>query len=234
MEKKYALVTGTTGGIGGALADLLLECGYEVLAPVRSVDKAKEYFGDKIGVHIEKVDLESQESVNEYLKSLLSRKMIPCLSMLTAGTFKWDSSYGFPSKEENEQKSIIELKKINCGTKETFVNGFRQIFPQEMLLTMDLLLVGSQAANFSESDFRRRNEEGYVQSMKAVKALGIWTESLGIFKSVSIDEPGLIDTPMARQEFNKDTIGEDPDWSKVVSPENNAAVVLAKIGYLQK
>ncbi len=96
-----------------------------------------------------------------------------------------------------------------------------------LLKNTEVILISSHAAHFDIDHSWRKNEEGYVIAMSEASALGTKWQASGIFKRFILEEPGLIDTLMARTEFTKETIGEDPDWDTIMKPREYAETVLS-------
>lgn len=227
---KTALVTGATGGIGGAIARRLLEEGYEVYAPVRDIPKAEKQFGLQASIGFSECELINEESVDKYIGTLVNKGVEFDLVFLAAGGFEWD--YSFPGDDiEIKQKNAIQsLILKNYVTKETVVDALIKHYGK--LSETILVLISSQAAHFAESDPRRKNEEGYVQSMQRVSSFGSFLKEHGRFRDVIVEEPPLVNTDGVRGKFTAKTIGNDPDWKnpeQVLQPDSYAAGLLSKI-----
>lgn len=238
------IVVGATGGIGEEFTKILArEAVRPVICLVRRLEDARKLFADFPTVEpVYCADLTDQEVVDACISDLASKGYVPVRVFLAAGSFKWDND----SRKQN-YPSVAEiadmLDKANFMTKDTVQKALKKVFPTD-IKGMTVLFLGSQAANFAEDDERRVNrttgfkEEGYVISMQKVARLAhTLQEQVGKedgFGRVILEEPGLIDTPMAREEFTPETIGNQIDWSTVVSPENYAKLVFAQHNLYQK
>jgi NAD(P)-dependent dehydrogenase (short-subunit alcohol dehydrogenase family) len=230
MEKqKIALVTGVTGGIGGAFAKFLIGLGYLIFAPVRNEAKALEIFGDNPSVTFEECDLENDEAVLKYIQNVAKEGIVFDLVILAAGQFKWDNEFIGADMEEKEKNAKDELTKANLLTKATFIYALQTVY-NDRLHETEIWLISSQAADFAENDPKRLNvetgykQEGYIYNMyKIAYELGPKLTEQGMYKRVVVLKPDLIDTPGARKEFSKKTIGFDPDWPNIQSSDEYVA-----------
>jgi NAD(P)-dependent dehydrogenase (short-subunit alcohol dehydrogenase family) len=232
-NKVIDIVIGATGGIGeGFVRHLAEENRNPVSCPVRRLEDAQKMFEGLPVIPMYCQDLSQQEHVDAYIKSLAGQGYIPNRIFLAAGSFKWDNDSrveNYPSPAEIADM----LYRANCLTKKTVIDALKKYYPDTTRL-MTVVIVGSQAANFAETDERRINratgfkEEGYIASMQKVAELYHQLEREGDFGRVILEEPGIIDTPMARTEFVPETIGTQINWFNEVSPENYTRLVLVK------
>ncbi len=206
--EKTGIITGASGGIGGAFAKYFLEKNYKIYAPVRDTLRVSKNIAGHQLLRSFKADITSKKAMCEALKKT---KSIPTVVVLSAGTFAWDTE--FP----NQAKAIKQLTAINTTSKKTFVTALVKTYGKKLDETT-LIMMGSHARTFLKSDPRRKNEEGYVQSMLGLYYFGKELRKKKIFKEVIVFEPGLIDTPLARKKFTKETIGETPNWKEVPTP----------------
>jgi NADP-dependent 3-hydroxy acid dehydrogenase YdfG len=209
--KKIALITGATGGIGSAFADLFLEHEYRLILPVRSMQKLGR-FGENKNVIAKAVYLESVSSCVSFLKEVYDAGLVPDVVVLSAGRFAWDHEFA------NEESAIEELYRANVVTKECVLEALKEVFGSSLSLST-VVIISSHAAHFAVDHPFRKGEEGYVRSMQVVSALAHKLQSEGVFQRVVLEEPGRIGTESAKNSFTAQTIGEDPDWGKEISPE---------------
>lgn len=213
INKKTAIIFGITGGIGGAIGRLLLEEGWQVLGVARNPEKLAKINQDFPEIVTLSSDLKSEEETFVLWKVILKNTENVDLIVMAAGNISVDSKFPGESKEEREANSIIGLTNDNFLTKIRIDKSFQNLFdPKETVL----VVISSHAAYFAPTDPKRENEEGYVVSMKLVSR---WAKNLaksGIYKSVILEEPGLINTKKVFESLNKETIGVDlnPDDGK--------------------
>jgi len=220
IMNKTALITGATGGIGGAFAKLLDQHGYELILPVRNILKLAGFSGKFFA---KEFDLENLNSFESFLREVKSVRNHIDLVVLSAGRFAWDNEF------ESEDLAIEQLDKANFQTKKVAVEALKKVFGDTLNQTT-IVIISSHAAYFDQNHPFRVGEEGYVRSMVKVSELAQDLQKQGIFNNVVLEEPGRIGTESAKKSFNSETIGEDPDWQKEISPSDYVESVISKIG----
>lgn len=235
METKKVLVGGATGSAGFAIAQEYLKRGYDIYAMVRDIKKAKEMFkvdGKRdLRVYLyDGFDLEDSSSVNQFISTMSAVDVYFDAVVLAAGSFEWDNDKRIENPKTAEQVAN-DLMNANFKTKVAVVDSFKKL-PRKLSKKTKVGLIGSHAANFTEDDPRRLNlktgykEEGYIASMQAVAKLAKDLQKEGIFAGVYLFEPGLLNNPLGHNQFNKETIGEDPNWDELPTPEDFAYEVV--------
>lgn len=217
MNKKTILITGASGGIGGAVAWKFLRKGWNVIALVRDLKKNEtQELMKHPGATVVKCDLESYESIDMHIGMLVRDGVTFDRVFLGAGTFLWDD--GFPGGEKTREEVAVLLYLANVMTKLTVLAALRTHCDTSKI---DIHIVSSHAARF-DKDHAFRNgkykEEEYVEKMLAVSTLAESLQAERVFASVTLLEPGLINTDMAKNAFTPDRVGPI-DWSTVDTPE---------------
>ncbi|MEN9582446.1 MAG: short chain dehydrogenase [Candidatus Parcubacteria bacterium] len=212
MKNKNVLLTGATGGIGSAIAKLLMLLGYTIYAPIRNLEKAKLIFGENPNIHFSLVSIESHVDTKSYISGLYKQGIVFDLVILAAGDFVWDAKFPGQTDDEKKQNAIDRLMVVNYVTSETVIEALLEECTN--LSEVTLVIISSQAANFEESHPKRVGEEGYVVSKAKLSALGKRLKESKKFFEVLIEEPALVGTQKAKDEFTTDTIGATPDWEK--------------------
>ncbi len=229
-QQKFALVTGASSGIGKAIAIALAKEGYYVFLGGRNVERLQESLeaigGENHGEYFTG-DLTDPIALSKINDTVTAKTNTLHVLVNAAGMFRWDDSFG-----GGDGEAIDRLSDVNFNTKVALWNALK---PLVISAGQDgvVINISSQAANFTKDDPRRKNEEGYVTSMRMVSdwSAGPLTEEVKKAGThIILLEPGLIDTPLARKNFTAETIGEDPDWAQVPTPEQYAQEnVLTKI-----
>jgi|GEM_PF-2302720 len=217
MEKKYILLTGATGGIGSAIAKLLMFLGYTIYAPVRDMDRAKGIYGDDERIICTLVSIENAKDTHNYIFGLHKQGIVFDFVILAAGKFIWDDKFEGNTPEEKQKNAIEKMMVINYVTSETVINALLSVYHDKSGITLaktTLVIISSQAARFEVGHPFRVNEEGYVVSKTKLSAFGRDVAALEKFFSVVIQEPGRVGTESAKESFNAKTIGADLDWEK--------------------
>ncbi|HRH30502.1 MAG TPA: NAD-dependent epimerase/dehydratase family protein [Candidatus Paceibacterota bacterium] len=235
METKKVLVGGATGSAGFAIAQEYLKRGYDIYAMVRDIKKAEEMFkvdGKRdLRVYLyDGFDLEDSNSVNVFISNMSDVDVYFDAVDLAAGSFEWDNDRRIENPKTAEQVANY-LMNANFKTKVSVIESLKKL-PKNINKKTKVGLIGSHAANFAEDDPRRLNlktgykEEGYIASMQAVAKLAKDLQKEGIFAGVYLFEPGLINSPLAHKQFNEITIGENPPWDELPTPEDFAYEVV--------
>ncbi len=216
LMKKTILITGATGGIGGAAVRFFLQHGWHVIAPVRSLSKLEAQELMKLpGVQVILCDVEQAEAVDRMITSLKNDEVHIDRVFLAAGIFLWDD--GFPGTELGFEEVERIVHAANLMTKENVINGLRNLYGSD-LAGIDIDIIGSHAADFRVGHPFRPGETIYADKMLDVRLWGIGLRDQGYYHTVTIHEPGLIDTLMARAAFTLDRV-PDIDWSTTKTPE---------------
>ncbi len=213
MNKKTILVTGATGGIGGAAARYLVSQGHTVIAPVRSLSKPEAQALLKIsGIHVLLCDVENRQQTRELFQELKNDKYPIDRVFLAAGVFLWDDGFPGPILPFDEVQSLVD--RANYVTKENIVDAVAEFYDTSRIM---LEIVGSHAADFIEGHPFRKGETIYADTMLAVRNYAHELNTSNRWGSVVLYEPGLIDTSMARAAFTPER-APDIDWSKAIKP----------------
>ena len=102
-QKKLAVVTGASSGIGAATALVLAENGYQVIAGARRLDRLQELSSKNSAIEICQLDVTEQASVDEFVKHINGRD-IDVLINNAGGAF--DSASVLDSDPEIWKKSF--------------------------------------------------------------------------------------------------------------------------------
>lgn len=195
---KTALVTGPTGGIGGAVTRLFMSNGYQIQALVRSLSKAKEQYGDDNRIRFSDLSMENEATAQQYAQELFQTGIQLDVIFLAAGDMKKDDHEMFAGSVE---ESKAYNNQANFIIKKNLLEAIIAVYPREMLRHTIVVLLSSQAANFHVGHPFRVNEEGYVYSTRNLSDYGMDLKTRGIFKEVYILEPSLIESNLSRREF---------------------------------
>lgn len=229
MNKKVALITGATGDIGGACARLLLSLGWDVYAPIRSMNKNAKAL-QLLGVNIAIVDQDSVEAVRLYIRSLCEDGIVPTLIILAAGGWGPNREfydYQFPGAtiKEQQENAILGHTASSVTTKEAILKSLVWVYSDEEVKTMTLVAVGSHAATFSHEEALGFHEVGYVESMRRLEVC--IKHFAGFFKKAFVDRAALVRTTLTKT--NLTNVLED-QTREVKEPDEYAQELISKTG----
>lgn len=204
--QKTALITGSTGDIGGVFTEVLYENGYTLYLPVRDIKKLQEKFpyftADRVKAEIR--DLTSFDDIHAYISNLDSSNVLFDGIILSAGGRAgkkfWDSDFEGDTSELQQAHAINTMREVNVRTKETFITALREIYTGKLSQTV-LIPLGSHAADFYSGHPFRVNEEGYVRAMQDVRSLSKEVEASGSYKKVLLVEPGQVEGDFVKEVF---------------------------------
>lgn len=227
---KTIFVTGASGGIGGAVALLFQKNGWNVHVFLRSLDK-EETKGLIALPHVfaHKSNPEYKDEMVVAFSELAKKDIIPSIVFHSAGTFLWDDGYPGPKLPFDEVKDM--LFRSNVQTKVSTVEALREVYHAH-LLGIQQFFVGSHASSFAPDGPERTGkytEEAYVEPMQKVAQYGKTLTEEKQWGDITVLEPGLIDTHMARKAFTLERIGREPDWAHAPSPESYADTIFPSI-----
>lgn len=227
---KTIFITGASGGVGGAIARLFQSNGWNIHVFLRSLGKKEtQELMHLSNVFAHESNPENKDEMVSTFQTLLQRGIIPSIVFHSAGTFMWDDGYPGSQIPLDEVKDI--LFRSNVQTKISTVEALREVY-FDHLLDIEQFFVGSHAANFALDGPERTGkytEEAYVEAMQKVAQYGKALIEEKQWGDITVLEPGLIDTHMARKAFTLERIGREPDWSHAPSPETYADSIFPRI-----
>lgn len=211
MNKKIALITGGTGGIGGACVRYLSKKGWIVYVPVRSMNENAKKLERLPGVIVTIVDQDSVEAVRLYIRSLYEEGVIPTLIILAAGGWGpnrefYDHQFPGATIKEQQRQAIAGHTASSVTTKETVLKSLVWVYSDEEVKTMTLVAIGSHAAAFSNEEALHYEEVGYVEAMRLLEVL--IRKFAGFFKHAFVDRAGLVRTTLTKT--NLSSVLDDP------------------------
>lgn len=223
---KNIIITGGSGGIGGAVAHRFLEHGWHIHLLLRSLESDEiQQLMKRPNVSVYKSDPENKEITLSTIQSIKNSGIVPDFVFHSAGTFMWDDGYPGPKRSSFEVKEI--LFKANVKTKESVVSAIESVY-ENSLSAIEQAFIGSHAANFAPDGPERAGkykEEGYVDVTFIVQKMAHNIESSGKYRSIFLFEPGLVNTKMAQEAFPEERIGFKIDWSTVPTPTQYSEII---------
>ena len=201
-KKKYALITGTTSGIGLETTKNLLSKGYEVIGTSRSTEKeqsAAEYLGKKV-IFI-RANLDSQKDIRhlaEKTKEIVGNKGLDVL-INNAGTFY--SHYSLSSEGVEKQFAVNTIAP----------------FLLSLLLYKDLKKASGRIINVNSNshyntkvkwkDIQLSKHYGQLKAYKQTKLLSVMVSREFNKRSNDVRtymaDPGLVNTEMGFKNTSK-------------------------------
>ena len=202
--KGIALVTGATGGIGGALTRLLHNLDWEIYAPVRNLKTAGKLL-ELPNVHVVEVDFTNQKNLNDYVLELSKKVAVIDFVALTSGGRGangefLDSEFPGETEEQKVANAIAGHTEASVNTKRRILEALVSVYGQSLKQTV-LATIGSHAESFSDELTERYKEFGYRASMIGVDVLA--KEYEPFFRSMFIDKPGLVRTSLTEEKLSE-------------------------------
>lgn len=228
--KKTVVIFGITGGIGGAIGEKFFENKekWEIFGVGRNVNKLKEIknnYPEMKLVALNDDNFNPHSSLMVWKEIKEETKKID-LIVLAAGNIATDGTFQGNTPAEKEARAIHNLIEDNFLSKVNITDSFKSLFETKETA---ILVISSHAANFSITDSRRENEEGYVVSMRLTSKWAKQIYKERIYKDVILEEPALINTKKVFEALNKETIGADLDPGKGKSESEYALELYEKV-----
>jgi short-subunit dehydrogenase len=230
-NKKYkpVVVVGATGGIGSAIAEVLVEWGYDVILVGRNSEKLLKLKA-KLGPHTAfwQVDFTNKKSVEELFPSIHNHTGTLQGLILAAGDSIPDDSKDengqplFESVEESIQANII----ANVDTKIPLFESFHKTFKDTETETI-VGFVSSHVNDILTPDVIQ--EQGQIGYATASGMISSYAEKLkedsDVHCHIYLSKAGPIDTPLLRKRYT--FIPED----KRTTPKEYANKFLTEAGF---
>lgn len=228
IMKKTALITGGTGGIGGACVKVLHDLGWEIYAPVRNIKTAQGLLSIP-GIHVEEVDFTDQTKINNYCLNLTASVPELSLTVLAAGGRGPNKEFhdaDFPGNtpEEKLENAIAGHWEASVETKRRLLDGLIGSFGASLKRTF-LVALGS---HISTHPFEQAVEWGEIAYYKSM--VGVDTTVISVapfFENFLVDKPALVRTGLT-QDSLKFAL-DDPTREKK-EPLDYALELLKKTG----
>jgi NAD(P)-dependent dehydrogenase (short-subunit alcohol dehydrogenase family) len=199
IMKKTALITGGTGGIGGACVKILHDLGWEIYAPVRNIKTAQDLL-TMPGVHVEEVDFTDQAKINTYCLNLTTSISELSLVVLAAGGRGpnkefFDANFPGDSTEEKLENAIAGHWEASVETKRRLLDGLIGSFGTSLKCTF-LVALGSSISTLPFEQAVEWGEIAYYKSMVGVD--NTVTAVSPFFENFLVDKPGLVRTGLTK------------------------------------
>jgi NAD(P)-dependent dehydrogenase (short-subunit alcohol dehydrogenase family) len=219
---KNIVITGGSGGIGGAVAKTFLKHGWHVHLFLRSFENPEVQQMMKLpNVSVYKSDPGNKTALIEALTAMKNDNVHVDFVFHAAGTFLWDD--GFPRQERSFEEVKQILFQSNVETKENLVAAIESVY-RDSLSTIEQGFVGSHAGKFAPGGPERTGkftQEGYVEPMALIEGMATMLRDSGRYKNIFLYEPGFINTGLM-DAFTTERLGFAVDWSTVKTPDQYA------------
>lgn len=222
---KHIVITGGSGGIGGAVAKRFLEHGWHVHLLLRSFDNPEVQEMMKLpNTSVYKSDPGDEVKTVETLRAMKNDGVAIDFVFHAAGTFLWDD--GFPKQKRSFEEVREILLQSNVATKVALVQALEIVYA-DSLGNITQAFIGSHAAHFAVDGPERNGvykEEAYVESMQKVEGIAKELLVSKKYKDILLFEPGLVNTGL-NEAFTEERIGFTVDWSTVPTGKEYAETI---------
>ncbi len=220
---KHIVITGGSGGIGGAVAKRFIDKGWHVHLLLRSLKSPEvQEMMKHENVTVYESDPENKELTLSTIQSIKNSGIHIDFVFHCAGTFLWDDGYPGIKRSSFEVREI--LFRANVKTKQSVVDAIESVY-EDSLDSIEQAFIGSHAANFAPNGPERTGkykEEEYVEMMSIVQKMAHNYMASEKYKNIFLFEPGLVNTLMAQAAFPEERIGFKIDWSTAPTPSEYA------------
>lgn len=177
LSKKDYIVTGATSGIGVETVRALAKAGARVTMAVRDTKKGdevarkiREVTSDHIHVEVEKVHLDSLESVNDFVKRFLEKK-IPLHGLINnAGIMACPKTYTIDGFEAQFGTNHMGHFALTLGLIPALIEGYKQSGKKSRVINVSSITHADAEINFDDVNYRNRDYDpwkAYAQSKVA-------------------------------------------------------------------
>jgi NAD(P)-dependent dehydrogenase (short-subunit alcohol dehydrogenase family) len=182
-ERRTAIVTGVSSGLGHALALRLGQDGWRVMGTARDVERTSAYDWPA-GVDVAELDLNRQESIETFV-GRLSDQPTPDVLVNNAGALRFDSI------EASAQPDVASLFQVNVLGP---LQLTRALLPRFRERGSGVIVNISSLSGFMSFPFYGV----YGGTKHALEALSetLWYELRPFGIRVKLIEPGFVDTPI--------------------------------------
>ncbi|MFT7228445.1 MAG: NAD(P)-dependent dehydrogenase (short-subunit alcohol dehydrogenase family) [Methylophilaceae bacterium] len=185
MSEKVALITGATGGLGQALANVLIDDGYQLILTSRNATRLSTVYGNK---HLQiQADCATVEGAKHIFYEINAHKVIPTVFAHCVGNIKLGALHRITEADFNECMQANLFSAFH--TLAAFISHLKTA-----KLAGSAVLVSSAAAQIGTP-----NHEAISAAKGGLEALVRGAAATYASNSIRVNAvaPGLLDTPAA-------------------------------------
>lgn len=218
MSQKIALITGATGGLGKALANVLIDDGYQLILTSRNAERLKAVYGNK---HLQiQADCSTAEGAKHIFTETNKHTIIPTAFAHCVGNIRLGALHRMTETDFNE------CMKTNLFSAFHTLAAFVSVL-KTAKLPGSAVLVSSAAARIGTP-----NHEAISSAKSGLEGLVRGAAATYASNNIRVNAvaPGLLDTPaalnliasdasreMAARQYPIEGIGNAPDVAKLMT-----------------
>jgi NAD(P)-dependent dehydrogenase (short-subunit alcohol dehydrogenase family) len=176
LKGKEVIVTGASAGIGIETARALAKAGARVVIGARNLEKAEPVAKDirqstkNPNVEVEKLDLGSLASVNEFVKRYLEKKRPLNILINNAGVWETSKSYTVDGFETDFGTNHVGHFALTLGLIPALIEGYKQSGKKSRVVNVSSLAHAITDIVYDDINFKNRefnSRSAYGQSKTA-------------------------------------------------------------------
>ena len=194
LKGKEAIVTGAASGIGVETARALAQAGARVIIAARDLDKAESVARDirestgNSNVEVEKIELDSLESVHAFVKRFLDKKRPLHILINNAGIMASPKTYTIDGFESQFGTNHMGHFALTIGLLPALKEAYKQSGKKTRVVNVSSIAHARANVNFDDVNFKIRDYDPWVSYGQSKTANVLFSVALTHF----YDHDGIV------------------------------------------
>lgn len=194
LKGKEAIVTGAASGIGVETARALAQAGARVIIAARDLDKAESVAKDirqstgNPNVEVEKIELDSLESVHAFVKRFLDKKRPLHILINNAGIMASPKTYTIDGFESQFGTNHMGHFALTIGLLPALKEAYKQSGKKTRVVNVSSIAHARANVNFDDVNFKIRDYDPWVSYGQSKTANVLFSVALTHF----YDHDGIV------------------------------------------